>query len=467
MAGPPSGSPTSCLEPCSLDRPPPAAVGSHPAADGFERDVVFLAAIRLVGVAAGFLTSVLAARLLGPAELGVAGVAQTVGTVVALVANGGLSMSTIYLLRRPHGVTRHVMAALIGLSLISLVVAAVAGVLVALGVGRVAVDGLVGATVVATGALAAAPVAVDISGAQLLGLGERRRYTTAEGIRSVGTLLGTAVALMVVTSAAGYAVGLTAGMVVAAAYALVYARRVTGSVMPAVDVAVWREALGYGLRGQLGNVLQYFTLRLDIVLVAAILGPAPAGIYLVATRVSEVVTQIANAASSLLFPAIAGQSDRASTAFTNAVVREVTILVSASCLAVGVAAWFLLPLVFGAEYATALTALWLLLVAAVPLSVGRLLAGDLKGRGRPGLVSAAAVTGLVVLVAGNLLLLERGGIEAAALVSILAYGANAVGLVLGYRAVTGEPFVALMPTPADAIDIGRRVMTVMRRSSRR
>ena len=255
-------------------------------------------------------------------------------------------------------------------------------------------------------------------------------------------------------------------MVVAAAYALVFARRVTGSVMPAVDLAVWREALGYGLRGQLGNVLQYFTLRLDLVLVAAILGPAPAGIYLVATRVSEVVTQIANAASSLLFPAIAGQSDRASTAFTNAIVREVTILVVVSALAVGIAAWFLLPLVFGADYATALPALWLLLVAAVPLSVGRLLAGDLKGRGRPGLVSAAAVTGLVIMVVGNLLLLERGGIEAAALVSIVAYGANAVGLILGYRAVTGESMMALMPTPADAVDIGRRVMAVARRSSR-
>ena len=169
MARQPSGSPTSWLEPSSLGRPTAPAIGSHPAADGFERDVVFLASVRLVGVAAGFLTSVLAARLLGPAELGVAGVAQTVATVVAIVANCGLSMSTIYLLRRPHGVTRELMAALIGLSLVSLAVAAVAGMLVAVGVGRVAVDGLLGATVVATGALAAATVAVDISGAQSAG----------------------------------------------------------------------------------------------------------------------------------------------------------------------------------------------------------------------------------------------------------------------------------------------------------
>jgi O-antigen/teichoic acid export membrane protein len=433
--------------------------------DRFGRDVAFLASVRLVGVAAGFLTSVLAARLLGPAELGVAGVAQTVGTIVALVANGGLSMSSIYLLRRPHAVTRQMAAALTGLSLISVAVAAVAGVLAAVAVGTVAVDGLLGATAIATGALAAATVAVDTFGAQLLGLGQSRRYTIAEGIRSLGTLLGVAVVLIVVTSAAGYALGLAAGMAVAAAYAIRCARRVTGSVLPAVEVAVWREALGYGLRGQFGNVLQYFTLRLDLVLVAAILGPAAAGIYLVAARVSEVVTQIANAAASLLFPAIAGRQERGSTEFTNAIVREVTILVAASSLGVGVSAWFWLPLVFGADYASALPALWLLLVAAIPLSIGRLLAGDLKGRGRPGLVSAVAVIGLVVMVVGDLLFLEQGGIEAAAVVSIVAYGANAAGLVLVYRAVTGASLVALMPTPADAVNIGRRVIAGARRPS--
>ena len=237
--------------------------------------------------------------------------------------------------------------------------------------------------------------------------------------------------------------------------------------MPAVELAVWREALGYGLRGQIGNVLQYFTLRLDLVLVAAILGPAPAGIYLVATRVSEVVTQIANAASSLLFPAVAGQQDRASTAFTAAVIREVTIVVAASALAVGISAWFWLPVVFGSAYTSALPALLLLLVAAIPLSVGRLLAGDLKGRGRPGLVSAAAVTGLVIMVVGDLRFLEQGGIEAAAIVSIVAYAANAAGLILAYRAVTGGPVSALVPTPADGLSIGRRVMAVARRSAAR
>lgn len=463
MAGQPSGSSTSSVRCSSLDESQSPGLGSPPATDRFGRDVAFLATVRLVGVASGFLTSVLAARLLGPAELGLAGVAQTVGTVVALIANGGLSMSSIYLLRRPHPVTRELAAALTGLSLVSVAVAAVAGGLVAVAVGTVAVEG-VGVIAVATGALAAATVAVDTAGAQLLGLGQSRQYALAEAIRSFGSLLCVALLLIVVTSAAGYAWGLAAGLTVAAAYALRCVRGVTGSVMPAVDLAVWRQALGFGLRGQLGNVLQYFTLRLDLVLVAAILGPAPAGIYLVAARVSEVVTQIANAAASLLFPSIAGQRDGEGTEFTNAIVREVTILVAVSSLAVGVSAWFWLPPVFGPDYASALPAFWLLLVAAVPLSIGRLLAGDLKGRGRPGLVSAVALSGLIVMVVGNLLLLERGGIEAAALVSIVAYGANAAGLILVSRAVTGTPLTALLPTPADAMNIGRRVVAGARRS---
>ena len=431
--------------------------------DRFSGDVASLTVIRLVGVGAGFLTSVVAARLLGPADFGIAGVAQTVGTIVALIANGGLAMSSIYLLRRATSGADRLVAALTGFAVCSITLAALAGVAAALGVSRAGVEGMAGVTAVATGLLAAAIVAADAADSQLLGLGRSRSYTIAEGIRTIGALAGTTAILLVVTTAAGYTVGVALGLLAAASFALHRTRRIVGRFRPAFDRAVWRNTLAYGLRGQVGNVLQYFTLRLDIVFVAAILGAAPAGIYLVATRVSEVVTQIANAAATLLFPAVAGQDDHRDTSLTESTVRVVTVLVSLSALAVGVASAALLTVVFGAAYAEALPALWVLLLAAIPLSIGRLLGGDLKGRGHPGLVSVASVVGLAIMVVGDLATLASWGIVGAAAISLVAYTATAVGIALGYRAISGGSLGALVPRVGDVAVIGRFVVRWVRR----
>jgi stage V sporulation protein B len=429
----------------------------------FGRDVAALTGIRLGGVGAGFLTAVTAARLLGPEALGVGGVAQTLATIAALVGSAGLSMATIYLLRRDASAAARTTGALAGLGLVLLIVAAAAGVLAAVTVGVAAVPGLVGSVVLVTGLLAAATVGVEVAGAGLLGHGLNRLYAISDAIRSTGILVATVIVLLVNPTATGFVLGIAVGLIAAATFAAYGVARAVGWIRPFVDRRIWGDALRFGLRGQIGNILGYVALRLDLVLVAGILGAAPAGIYLVATRVAEVVTQIANAASMLLFPAVARQDRDAGTAFTARTVRVVVIAVVAAAIAVGIGSWLFLPLVFGAEYAAGLPALGLLLVAAIPLSVGRLLGSDLKGRGRPGLVSIAAVLGLVITVFGNLALLPPWGITGAAAVSIAAYGANAIALALAYRSVTGGALGQLVPRPADAVAAARAAAALVRR----
>ena len=426
---------------------------------GFGRDVLRLAVVRVVGVGAAFLTSVLAARLLGPAEFGIGGVAFTLATIVALVANGGLTMSTIFLMQRRVDRQRSLVDALSGLGLLAFAASAVFGVIAAVAVGRLGVPGLIGATVLATGVVAAATVAIELAGAQLLGIGASRAFAVTEAIRSVGILAASAAIMLVVGTAAGYLAGMAIGLLIAAVYALWVAATRIGRPRPRVDVGLWSEALRFGLRGQVGNVLQYFTLRLDLLIVAAILGAVPAGIYLVATRVSEVVTQIANAAATFLFPTVAGRGAAADPAFTATVVRRVTVLVGAAALIIGIGSFWLLPIIFGPTYAEALPALWWLLLAAIPLSIGRLIQGDLKGRGRPGTVSLAAALGIGLLVGGDLLVIGAWGIVGVAAVSAVAYGANALALAVAFRSITGAPMRTLIARPGDVTDLiraGRR-----------
>jgi stage V sporulation protein B len=181
----------------------------------------------------------------------------------------------------------------------------------------------------------------------------------------------------------------------------------------------------------------------------------------VTSRVAEVVTQLANAAASLLFPRVA-MGGHSSTETTERVVRGVTLLTFLSALCLGVVAAPLLGIVFGSAYATATGTLWLLLIASVPLAVSRMLAGDLKGRGRPGIVSVAASAAVCVTVVGDLLAIPPFGIAGAAFVSILAYGANALVLAGAYRAITGASLGRLVPTPSDATALARWTMEARR-----
>lgn len=89
----------------------------------------------------------------------------------------------------------------------------------------------------------------------------------------------------------------------------------------------------------------------------------------------------------------------------------------------------------------------------LPLALARILAADLKGRGRPGLVSIGTGIGAILTVIADVTLIPVLGIEGAALASLLAYAGTAVILLGCYRRVSGGRLLALLPRPSDIRDV--------------
>jgi O-antigen/teichoic acid export membrane protein len=131
-------------------------------------------------------------------------------------------------------------------------------------------------------------------------------------------------------------------------------------------------------------------------------------------------------------------------------VRVSLLLVAVAALLVVAVTDPLLALAFGPSYAGASASLRILAVAMLPLSLSRILAGDLKGRGRPGIVSIATLAGLAWTLGLDLLLIPALGIVGAAIASLVAYGVSAVILLAAFRAVTSTPLRHLVPSVADA-----------------
>ncbi|MEQ4206484.1 polysaccharide biosynthesis C-terminal domain-containing protein [Actinopolymorpha sp. B17G11] len=426
--------------------------------------MVALTAARLLSVAAVFLAGVVAARLLDPSALGVAGVGLTVGWAVAIVANGGLNIAAIYFLgRRPDSrgaVVAYVLALTLGAVLAAVLLTGAAAPVV----GAVVLERQAPLLFVAAALLAVATLGYEVAGALLLGLERRRSYVFADALRSAATL-GITVLLLVlfVRTAEGYLLATVLGAAVAAAVALWGVRRAVGSLRPRFDAAFSREAMRLGLAGQLGNVLTFLNLRLDLLLVPALLRLDLAGIYFVATRVADVVGQASTAAASMLFPHVAGQPDRRATAVTERTSRLTLLATVAAALVLAGGASLLLGWVFGPAYRQGTSALLILLVGMVPLAMARVLAADLKGRGRPGLVSVGSGVGAALTVITDLLLIPVWGIEGAAVASVVAYGGTAVVLLACYRRVTGGRLLMLVPRPGDLGDLVRLLRLVRAR----
>ncbi|MEP7081612.1 MAG: polysaccharide biosynthesis C-terminal domain-containing protein [Chloroflexota bacterium] len=429
----------------------------------FSTDVALLTGVRLGSVGAGFLTSVLAARLLGAAGLGAAAVAITIGTLSVLLANGGLGITSIYFLgRRPEERTA-IVNNLAAMTMVSVIVATLLMLAFIPPTLALVLPGHPPGVLIAAAVLAPVMVAADVGGATLLGLHARGRYMGLEAIRNFGTLAATALVLgLGARTEEAYVLAVAGATAVAAVVAWDGVIRVSGSIHPRFDGSFVREALSMGIRGQAGNVLQFVNLRLDLLLVSALLRVEAAGVYLVALRVGEVVVQVANSFAVLTFPQVASQADPNDTASTERATRVTLAIVAVSAVGLGLVAEPLLTIAFGEAFRSGTVALRVLLLGMVPLALCRIVTSDLKGRGRADLASIANLLAVVLTAVLGLLLIPAFGIEGAAMASVGAYAGLAVALLVAYRHVTRGQLRHLVPRLADA----RLIWAISRRGLR-
>lgn len=418
---------------------------TEPTADrAFASRTIRLGLARLATLGALFVVNVLAARALPTDAVGAVGVGQTIGLFAAMLANGGLNISTVvFLQRRPEdrgAVVGALMVLAAGSAVVAMLLALAAAPLV-LGPVVARTDGLL---LGAAALVAVTIIGFEFAGALLLGIDRQGRFTVIELVRGIATLGAAAVGLLLVREAWVVVAALGIGYGAAAVAGL---RSAWPAIRPRMhlDAGLARRSLAFGIRGQAGNLFQYLGLRLDLLLVPALMNLNAGGVYFVVVRVAEVVGQIATAAASFLFPGVAGALDDRATRMTERVTRMTLLLVLAAVVVVGLVAGPLLGAVFGPAYADGAPVLVVALVGIVPLSVCRMIAADLKGRGRPGLASigSAVMAGAILVL--DLLLIPVWGLMGAAIASVAAYTLSATALLAAYRRVTGARLTELVP----------------------
>lgn len=272
------------------------------------------------------------------------------------------------------------------------------------------------------------------------------RISTAAAIQAVGGVaqLGAVLALAAVEvhTPEPFLVVIAAGSLLQVALFLVVLGRLGLGLRPGCDRQSWWRLVHDGLPGVAVNLGTVLTFRIDRYLVGLFLGPAAVGVYSVAATVPELLRLPTIALGEPIFYRLASGSAR-----LNDFRRSRTIcLLSVAGLAAVVAALapFAVRIVFGPEYSSAVTPLRILLLGEVGIAVYYLDGSSLFGLGRLSDVAIAAIAGLVIVTAADLVLVPAWGIAGAAWASVPAYWA--MGLVT-YRYLRKRAGDGTVPAP--------------------
>ncbi|MDP2895577.1 MAG: polysaccharide biosynthesis C-terminal domain-containing protein, partial [bacterium] len=213
-------------------------------------------------------------------------------------------------------------------------------------------------------------------------------------------------------------------------------RRQGGVFGPRWERPAVRATLGYGLRGHIGNVLQFFNYRLDVFIVNYFLGPAAVGVYGVSVALAELLWYLPNAVGFVIFPKAAATKPEVMNLFTPRVFRITLGLTALGGVGLALFAKPLIAFVYSSAFIGAYPAMLALLPGVVLLGSGKVLTNEIAGRGFPHYNSINAGVALVLTVVLDVLLIPRYGIMGAAIASTVSYTAIFVTAVIFYVAVS-------------------------------
>jgi len=418
-----------------------AASARRLASSRFARQVGSTLLAQVLSLFLTMATAAIIARVLGPSGKGLISLATLVPAMLALFLSAGISVANVYFVGSGRLPIDRIARASTAFALAAS----------AAGGGLVAAGALTGAfaAILPGVPLALVLVAQIMLPFQLLVLawgtilqGQERIPLVNAGnlLRSVLLLAFTAAIL--VWPAQGHLTAVVATVVSTAAQAAwlgTILRRDGVPLQPRWDPEALRALLGFGLRGHVGSVLQFFNYRLDLFLVNHYLAAAAAGIYTISTRLAEILWHLPNAVGFVIFPRAASRAPEEMRRFTPRICAVTMALTLVGAGGLALLAGPAIRILFGAGFEGAYRPMLALLPGVVLLGGGKVLTNEISGRGFPHYNSWNSGISLVVTIVLCVALIPRHGILGAALASSAAYAVSFVVAVIFYRVTLARP----------------------------
>lgn len=369
-----------------------------------------LADLAVIGF--GFLTSLVTARVLGPAGRGTLATLTFLAGLLGVMATVGLAEVTVVWFKRRGMSLKETVAAVVppvAVGNVLAVIALIAVSLIALPGTRDVHGALIAACVTVVVASTAWVLARALNASGNFGV-TSAGLATQSGVAMLATLLFLIpLHLGVFGAVAAVAIGTLAGALVLAPRS----RAVGLTLIPRFDRRFLAAALPYGSRVLLADALELVAARFDLFLVYLIVGHAAAGEYSIALTISGMVGLAPFALGYVTFQRIASRSGDDALSLTAQSCRAGVVLAGGTAVTLGIAAVPLIPIVFGSSYAAAVAPSLLLILGTLIASIAVLLARAVAAQGDPRLSLYVGITTVGIMVVADLALLPMVGIVGA------------------------------------------------------
>jgi len=417
----------------------------------FVRDVAMTGSAQLIQAICAMLGGILVARFLGPAAKGQLTVLIALGAMAVLLCSFGVHQSSIYFLGRHKDERTEIVSTNTVFALVGGLLTAAALAAVAIAFQRQLLHGIALSLFFVYLAAVPANYLNEFVRRTLLGTGRVVLYSIPDLVQGVSLLFGTALVILSFGKHVEPLVVLrVATEVGTAVFMLAYLWRVVPFRLKASGQLLRRQ-LGYGIKNYASSIFWLFLITGDAILVNHFLGNSATGVYSVAVSLGLPVTMLGAVVGTLIFQRVAAdESEESRRENTNRVVRVLVVIASSVVIALGLAANWLVPFVYGAEFHGAIDALWLLLPGLLALALESVVMGYLAGNGSPPVVYWGPFLGLVVNIGVNLVLIPRLGINGASISSSIGYSLVLVIALIYYMRLTDSRLGdVLMPRRSD------------------
>lgn len=418
----------------------------------FTRDTTFTMLANILILMLGLGTSVILARLLGPEGRGIYAIASLLPSLVVTFVHLGIGPAAVYYTAQKRYPWKEILGNTIFLALIT----GVAGVIVALIVTlffreRIFPNIASKYLLIAIGII---PLNLFFLYLRyiLLGAQRIREYNVLDIWQSFCFLALVTVALW------GWGLGVVGALwaaiiswLLAAVLAFLWAWKVADGISLQINLSYIRDVSVYGIQAYLASILGFLNYRLDMLLVNWFLNPTAVGLYSISVGIAEKLWLVSQAASVVLFPRVASETDELKREeFTPLVTRTVFWGTALAALLLFFLVHYVIAFLYSEEFLPAVRPLQILLPGIVTLSAWRLLANDLAGRGKPMINTYITGVAVVVNLMLNLLLIPHYGLEGAAWASTASYSI-ALSIVLAvYCHLSGNQWTkVILPQRGD------------------
>lgn len=203
------------------------------------------------------------------------------------------------------------------------------------------------------------------------------------------------------------------------------------------DMGIFKRMIGYGMKAQVGNLVQLLNYRVNIFIINYFLAIDQVGIYSNAVALGETLWQVSGSIATVIFPMTSGSKNKEELKyFINKVTRISFSLILIFSVILALISDKVIYILFGKDFMNASKALLLLLPGISIFSISNILANYMAGIAKIQYNIYSSLISFVFTMIFNILLVPRLGINGAAIATSLSYVVFTVCAVCFYKHIT-------------------------------